>query len=336
MKVHYFFWITLLFSVNLDAQEHQDPVDGKAAQEETSAYRVTQDGKVIVEGETFASPSAYHASDRFRLGGRRCGSLTKMGERGDTTLGMAKAASDCSSSQTVIRDEYKLANTITIPVVFHILMNTNGAGDVSDGLLQSQIDVLNQDFAGLSGGFDTRIRFTMAGITRHTHNKWYNDRQEATYKSQTGWDRAVYLNIWTNLASGYLGYAYIPAGTAGDNLDGVVLHYDYVGYMPPNAGDYNLGRTATHEIGHYLGLDHTFGGGCGDANAPYTTGDLIADTNGESTPHYGCSPRATCGSSDPINSFMDYSDDVCMSNFTEEQANRMVCSLKSYRPGMGL
>ena len=94
-----------------------------------------------------------------------------------------------------------------------------------------------------------------------------------------------------------------------------------------------MGRTLTHEIGHYLGLFHTFQGGCGSA-ACYTSGDLICDTNAESGPNFSCagSPPSSCCSVDPIDNYMDYSDDLCMEKFTAEQVNRMRCSLINWRP----
>jgi len=323
--------IIALFCVSLTAQERGKKSNHDFDREEVISYQLIEDGRLIVEGEVYESVIAFQKSEKFRYEERRCASQQKMIARGMTGDVRGKSASDCTNSQTVIQAEYYIGGTVTIPVVFHILINTNGDGDIPDSLINSQIDVLNDDFSGAAGGYDTRIRFELAGITRHVNRTWYRDKRESQYKSQTGWDRDTYLNIWTNTAGGYLGYAYLPAGSAGSNVDGVVLHHDYVGYMPPNAGNYNLGRTATHEVGHYLGLQHTFDGGCGTG---YTSGDLIADTNAESSAHYGCSPRTTCSSPDPIENFMDYSDDACMYLFTQEQANRAVCSIMNYRPNL--
>ena len=331
MKKVFTICVVFLLSLSLLAQA---PGQKRIVDREAPEYMMTKDG-LVVQGELFESVEAFHASDKFRFGGHRCGTAMKMAENGriDGPI-KAKSASDCNNSQTVIQSEYNLSGTVTIPVVFHIITRSNGVGDISNAQIANQIDILNDDFSGASGGYDTGIRFELAGITRTANNRWYRDRQESRYKDQTGWDRNTYLNIWTNTASGYLGYAYLPASSAGSTVDGVVLNHEYVGFMPPNAGSYNLGRTATHEVGHYLGLFHTFDGGCGNASQPYTTGDLIADTNQESTAHYGCAPRSTCGSVDPIDNFMDYSDDACMDNFTAEQANRMVCSIMNFRPNL--
>ncbi|MGE3544201.1 MAG: M43 family zinc metalloprotease, partial [Kofleriaceae bacterium] len=152
-------------------------------------------------------------------------------------------------------------------------------------------------------------------------------------KEALAWDPTRYLNIYTNDAAGYLGYATFPEESAGTTDDGVVLVWSTVGRNAPQGGQYNLGRTATHEVGHYLGLLHTFQSGCGDTGAPYLTGDLVADTQPESEASYGCTAAAsTCGGGmNPIDNYMDYSDDACMKRFTPEQANRLRCSLFNYR-----
>ena len=237
----------------------------------------------------------------------------------------------------MINSEYYISNTITIPVVFHIITNLDGTGDIDDSLIISQVEILNEDFGALNGtpgapGFDTRVRFELAGITRTANRNWFNDRQENNYKEATGWDRDAYLNIWTNTASGYLGYAYLPDGSAGAVYDGVVLNYSAVGRNAPDGGIYDQGRTATHEVGHYLGLQHTFQGGC---QGGYNAGDLIVDTNPESSAQFDCVDPASCGTPDPIRNYMDYTPDLCMNNFTMEQGNRVVCSLVNYRAGLG-
>lgn len=299
-------------------------------------FQVVEGGGVMVEGEFFESMTDWHNSDKFRYEGRRCISHEKMLLNGINPQ-VSKSPSDCTNNETRIQSEYYISDTITIPVVFHILTDTDGTGDIDDSLIISQVEILNEDFGALNGtpgapGYDTGIRFELAGITRTANRQWFNDRRESQYKSATGWDRDTYLNVWTNTASGYLGYAYLPDGSAGSNVDGVVLNHVAVGRDAPNGGIYNQGRTATHEVGHYLGLLHTFDGGCGEG---YTSGDLIADTNAEANPQYDCIERETCGSPDPIHNYMDYTNDTCMDNFTMEQANRMVCSLVNYRPNLG-
>jgi hypothetical protein len=113
----------------------------------------------------------------------------------------------------------------------------------------------------------------------------------------------------------------------------VVVLYQAFG-RPSTLSPYNLGRTATHEVGHYLGLFHTFNAGCGNASC-YTSGDRICDTNPEQNPRFNCSAASSCGTSDPITNFMDYTNDSCMNNFTQEQGRRMRCTLQHYRPNLG-
>src|SRR5690606_3128286 len=111
------------------------------------------------------------------------------------------------------------------------------------------------------------------GINRVTNDNYFND--SGNFQMALHWDTTRYLNIYTNSAGGYLGYATLASESAGDVDDGVVLLYTAVGRNAPEGGGYAQGRTATHGVGHYLGLLHTFDGGCGTATAPYTSGDLI-------------------------------------------------------------
>lgn len=292
------------------------------------AFSVNHDGSVTVDGDRFESMEAYQLSDKFKFEGRRCKAEIMPVGRFD------KSTSDCTKSQTVIQSEYDSGGPYVVPIVFHIITDTNGQGDISNDLIQSQVDILNEDFGAQSGspgsaGYDTGIRFELAGITRTAHRQWFADRRESQYKGQLGWDQDRYLNVYTNEASGYLGYAYFPQDAAGGTLDGVVLNWTAVGRDAPYGGIYDQGRTATHEIGHYFGLYHTFQGGCSNS---YTSGDLIVDTNAETTARYECQNYTSCGSPDPINNYMDYTNDTCMDHFTQEQANRVVCGLLNYRP----
>lgn len=256
----------------------------------------------------------------------------------------AKDVSDCSTTQTVIQSEYySTVVTYTIPVVFHVLYKVDGTGNVSDATIAQQVAVLNEDFRAMantmgSNGYDVRIQFELAGITRTQNDNWYNDNDELGYKTATAWDRTRFLNIWTNTAGGYLGYAYLAQDAAWAGVrDGVVLLNSVTTGRNSGAGLYDQGRTAVHEIGHYLGLNHTFYGSDGDGEnsgcaGGYTGGDLINDTPTESTAAYNCVARSTCGSPDDISNYMNYTPDSCMDHFTAEQANRMVCSLVNYRP----
>jgi hypothetical protein len=237
-------------------------------------------------------------------------------------------------------------------VVVHIIQNTSGDGQISDQLVHSQIDVLNEDFMASPGtnganGNVGGIRFKLAtrdpdgqpttGIRRYTNDDWFADTD--TGYTANAWDTNRYLNIYTNEAGGYLGYvpAFPQSGIVGSNTDRVVILWSAFGRNAPTGPPYDLGRTTTHEVGHWLALEHTFNveGACGSATAPdcYSDGDLICDTSPEQWDHYGCDPSSeSCGSLDPVDNYMNYSDDSCMERFTVEQIRRMRCSLQYYRP----
>jgi hypothetical protein len=323
---------------------HAGSLDTDTQPGKTNAVWQDDTGLIRAGVQSFDSWKEYFESDFFRNQRGRCGSL------GPIDAGNARAStSDCTSSFTNPIGEYDPSTgSLRIPVVVHVITRTNGLGFISDSMVQSQIDVLNEDFLSLPGspgspGTDSNIEFYLAtvdpdgnstdGITRSTSNSWYNDR--GNYKSSLSWDTNRYLNIYTNTADGYLGYAYIPnsSNVVGTSTDGVVINWQAFGRNSP-LEPYDQGRTATHEVGHYLGLYHTFQGGCASASGCYSNGDLICDTTPEGSPNYsGCS-RSSCGSSDPVKNYMDYSEDLCMNNFTPDQANRMRCTIENWRPSL--
>ncbi len=204
----------------------------------------------------------------------------------------------------------------TIPVYIHVIRTGTAVaqGNVPDAWIHDQIDVLNMSYGGFYGGADTGFRFELAAVDRTTNARWFNMTPggEDEYKAKRALRRggADALNIYTVDGGKYLGWAYFPSGYASrPYVDGVIIAF---GSMPgstiPGFGNYNLGFTATHEAGHWLGLDHTFQGGC---NAK---GDYVADTPAEKEPAFGCQVgRDTCleAGVDPIHNFMDYSDDPC-------------------------
>lgn len=297
--------------------------------ERGQVFAVDKDG-----GEIFADWTEYVASSFFTDNDMRCGA-----EKVFTPMIQHVATSDCSSSFTSNLPQYQpnAGAHYVIPVVVHVLQRNNGTGNISDSLIQSQIDVLNEDFQAQNGslganGTDVNVSFTLAGVTRSKSNSWYND--SGAYYNSLAWDTTRYLNIYTNTASGNLGYAYVPSGggVVGNTWDRVVIYWRAFGRNAPYGPPYNLGRTVTHEVGHYLGLYHTFDGGCASASGCASNGDLICDTNPESSPMgSGACSRTTCSSADPVDNYMDYSDDICMQRFTPIQANRMRCTLENFR-----
>ncbi len=305
-------------------------------------FQQGEDGSIVAADERgtywFPSFQEYARSSFFRAHGLRCGA-----DRLNLPAGLGTIA-DCSDSNTNPAPEYDPENGILydIPVVVHVITRLDGYGDVPRSLIESQIDVLNEDFQALAGsngalGTNARISFHLAGVTRSANNLWYDD--EGLYFNMLAWDPLHYVNIYTNSASGYLGYAYPPngGGVVGNLWDRVVIYWEVFGRFAPYGPPYDLGRTATHEVGHYLGLDHTFQGGCAPTLNCYKNGDLICDTLPEAEPNLSPCIRllGTCDDPDPTDNYMDYSDDLCMTMFTPEQSNRMRCTLANFRIGLG-
>jgi hypothetical protein len=303
---------------------------------EMGAFEMRNDGTVRVDDQEFKSMDDYLRSDYFKTRGKRC-LIKRRPPEDPKPEPKFKSASDCTLYSTSIKSEYWPSSVYTIPVVFHVIYKSDGTGNISSQRIQAQMDVLNEDYRAIAGsmganGYDTKIQFQLSNITRTQNDSWFNDNDERGYKQALGYDSSKYLNIYVNSASGYLGYSYLPQDNAGGTLDGVVVLYEAVGGRDNGFSNYDQGRTLVHEVGHYLGLLHTFeGDGCYEG---YNAGDLIADTHSENVDHYGCSQTYTCSTPDDIHNYMNYTDDVCMHEFTREQANRMVCSLVNYRSSL--
>jgi len=287
-----------------------------------------------INGLSYASSEAFFGSSAFRDGGHRCGTMHAYARRNDLQMeSLSKNPADCATSSTTINSEYSplAEGHYVIPVYWHVIYTSSGEGRVSEANIAAQMDVLNEDFGAV---FDTTIEFQLVDITYTQNDDWFSDDpdDEYAYKEALRQDTSKYLNIYTNDAAGYLGYAYFPQSSAGGLLDGVVMRHDVVGGRNlPGAGAYNQGRTLVHEVGHYLGLHHTFEGRGGECENSFTSGDFIVDTNPHNTPDYGTQASSVCGGTTPIENFMNYSDDAAMDRFTEQQSNRMVCGLLNYR-----
>ena len=298
-------------------------------------------GLITQNGEYWADWGSYFDQQEDRSW--RCG--TKGKDAIDLGL-LGGSPSDCTFNSTNPSAAYDPSVTLyRIPCVVHVI--TSGSqGNLSPTCVESGIRILNEDFLALPGtngapGTDTQIEFFLAevdpngnptnGITYTNNNSWFNDN--GSYWNTLAWDPDRYLNIYTNTASGALGYvsSFPQEGSAGSNSDRVVILYSTFGDCATQF-PFNLGRTLTHEVGHYLGLFHTFEGGCGGNCS--SSGDLICDTNSQSFPNSGCGSPSSCGSLDPVHNYMDYSDDACMYEFTPNQARRMRCSLEFYRPDL--
>jgi len=228
---------------------------------------------------------------------------------------------------------------ISIPVHFHVVTSNAGAGNVS-GLIGGQIDVLNAAYA--SAG----IQFQLVSQEVVANDAWYFSAQgspeEADMKASLRQGGANALNVYSTLGDIYLGWATFPVWYRGPlkSYDGVVVYWATLpgtGFKIPNVAEepdhlieYDLGDTLTHEAGHWLGLYHTFEGGCAK------NGDRIDDTPAELEPQFYCAERDSCvgkqfPGSDPIHNFMDYVADRCMDYFTADQQERMRKQWDIYR-----
>ena len=223
------------------------------------------------------------------------------------------------------------ATPVTIPVAFHVV--TQGAsveaGNVPQAWIEAQIDTLNSTFA------DAGYRFVLSLVERVQNDAWYdglliNSDEEEAMMEALALDPARYLNIYTaGLGQDYLGWATVPdTRSETDILTGVVL----LDQSLPGGGasPYNLGHTGTHEVGHWMGLFHTFQGGCTSPN------DGVADTPQERSGASGCPEnRDSCPNDpglDPVHNYMDYSTDACMTGFTSGQNERIGAMVSRFRP----
>jgi Pregnancy-associated plasma protein-A len=221
---------------------------------------------------------------------------------------------------------------LIIPVVVNIIYNT-AQQNISQAQVQSQIDVLNRDFRftntdkslipSVFTGSDLKIEFSLVATNRKPSSKTSWGTRDAMKSSKKGGidptSPTTTLNIWVcNIGGGILGYAQFPGGNV--NTDGVVIGPNYFGNTGYVSAPYNKGRTATHEIGHWLNLRHIWGdASCGN--------DQVGDTPTQQTANYGCPtfPHVTCGNGpngDQFMNYMDYTDDACMYMFTGGQKDR--------------
>ncbi|ADB30426.1 conserved hypothetical protein [Kribbella flavida DSM 17836] len=215
-----------------------------------------------------------------------------------------------------------------VPVYIHVMRSSSGAGDVTSTQISQQIAELNQNFAGgeSSQAANTGFTFTLAGTYRYNNDQWHRDQQSTTYRSQTRKGGKNALNIWLVNFS-YLGIATFPWDYARNpSIDGVRVQYSSL--PGGSSANFNLGKTATHEAGHWFGLYHTFQGGCTSTN------DSVADTPAQSSATSGCpTGRDSCSlpGLDPIRNYMDYSYDSCYNQFTPGQSTRISNMWTAYR-----
>lgn len=288
-----------------------------------------------LDGVTYEDQAAFIAS------GGRCGTIAR-GRPAPTP-----------STEEIRRSiaEKRIAAGGVIPVAFHVISGPRGEGDVPEEWLDAQIVALNRAYAGrdylgnvVPGASKTGYTFTKASVSRTRSSQWFRmlpgSRAEFVAKTTLNVYPPGTLNLYTcRPGRQLLGWATFPWELADNqNMDGVVIHYASLPGGP--LAPYNLGGTAIHEVGHWIGLLHTFQDGCGDESATgcELTGDLVCDTPGEAIFAFGCPIGLdTCpgAGADPIHNYMDYTDDACYDNFTAGQDARADFMMATYRAQIG-
>ena len=276
-------------------------------------------GMLLVTGAAPATGLAAHARDRPE-------------RSADTAApqayapGLERAVRQFRSARA---DDATPREPLRIALVFHVLAGAAGEGALDEAVLRDQVAALDAAFA-TSG-----LRFDIARIRRYPDSPYFDGgcfpttEQGLRMKAELAVDPSRFVNIYTcKLALPYIaGYATLPNELSeGDPRHGVVVDH---ATFPGSAEPLNLGHTLVHELGHYFGLFHTFQGGCAEP------GDGVDDTPAEASAAYGCEVgRDSCpgGGVDPIDNFMDYSDDDCTNRFTAAQGERMRAAIMTYRP----
>ena len=272
--------------------------------------------------------AAVAASASAQTSRRRCGTPPLTAQQ--------RAAVEAATSQRMSAFDVsaaRVAGSVSIPVWFHVINKGTGIsnGDLPTSMLSEQVNVLNSSFNGTTGGANTPFRFFLAGVKRRTNATLFDACADSARAAEVFSGRvggAETLNVVTCNPASLFGFAYYPWWySQSPATDGMVIHY---GTFPGSTWEpFNRGDTSVHEAGHWLGLYHTFEGGC------TTTNDQVADTPAEAAAHYGCPAGLdSCPSlpgPDPLRNFMSYFDDDCIWEFTAGQSSRMDTQHATYR-----
>jgi hypothetical protein len=277
---------------------------------------------------------------------RSCASQEVLAEQlaADPTLAIRMNQIEAFTQKAQLSNSRLVNGKIVIPVVVNVLYKT-AAENISDAQIQSQIDVLNQDFTATNADFGSTpalfagvaanvdITFELVKINRKATTKTSWGTRDAMKKTKQGGldptTPTTTLNIWAcTIGGGILGYAQFPGGSLA--TDGVVIDSNYFGLSSAASYPYNLGRTASHEVGHWMNLRHIWGDAtCGS--------DLVSDTPTHNTANYGVPtyPHLSTCTGTPVEmtmNYMDYTDDRGMYMFTNGQKSRMTAIFASGGP----
>ncbi|GLB42589.1 putative pregnancy-associated plasma protein-A [Lyophyllum shimeji] len=254
----------------------------------------------LLLGATAALASPHNVTRRV------CGTVTSDAD-------VLRMEQDFQAKKVAVSD---VKTPVTIPVLFHVVSKDSTAigGNIPDSQIAEQIVVMNKAYGNAS------ITWVLAGTTRTVNAVWFNTAGPDT-SAQTAMKKALRQG-----GANVLQRLYCRLQFRNPKDDGVVILFSSV--PGGTAVPYNFGQTLTHEAGHWVGLFHTFQGGCSGA------GDQVDDTPSEASPAFGCpNGRDTCSSAgvDPIHNYMDYTDDVCMTEFTAGQVARLKTQIATYR-----
>lgn len=275
---------------------------------------------------------------------RHCASHDVLEEQLKENPAFAQRIAEIESftQDAILKGKAPSAGNITIPVVVNVLYRTSSE-NISMSQIQSQIDALNKDFNGTNSDFNqvpaifsgvkanVGVTFVLDAVNRKQTSKSSWGTRDAMKKTKRGGldptSPNTKLNIWVcTIGGGILGYAQFPGGNS--STDGVVIDSRYFGTTGTATSPFDKGRTATHEVGHWMNLRHIWGdSNCGN--------DFVNDTPTHNTANYGCPsyPHYSTCSGNPVEmtmNYMDYTDDACMYMFSEGQKSRM---LAVFAPG---
>jgi len=312
---------------------------------------------ILISTACKKSATTSSADEQQAITRRSCGSYEVLQEqlKADPSMRLRMEQIENFTARVIQSGRVTKGSTIEIPVVVHVLYNTP-AQDIDDAQVQSQIDVLNEDYSAgnkdirntpslfstvTSSGFG--VHFTLAQTRRVATRLKSFPANDAMKSTQKGGDDAVdptkYLNMWScNLGQNLLGYAQFPGGPT--STDGVVILYSAFGSRVKDPSGtfistYDLGRTATHEIGHWMNLRHIWG----DDNGSCSGSDLVDDTPNQASQNFGCPtfPHISCSNNGDMSmNYMDYTDDACMYMFSKGQQARALAVFASGGPRAAL